>query len=96
MVLRQYELGGSTKVYIPILQELQQEFFSDDLLLQEKGLKGLESLLLTRRTWGALGEYLDSDVHQDKFIDNFNDFVQWDLFLDGLVADAVTYHQNRT
>ena len=98
MVIRQYDLGGSTKVYIPILQELQQEFFSDDLLLQEKGLKGLESLLLTRRTWGALGEYLDADAdaHQDKFIDNFNDFVQWDLFLDGLVADAVTYHQNRT
>ena len=92
MVICQYKLGGTTNIYIPILQELQQEFFSDDLLLQQKGLKGLENLLLTRRVWGVLGEYLEGDAYKDKFIDNFNNFVAWECFLDGLVADAVRYH----
>ena len=95
MVIRQYERGGSTKVYIPILQELEQGFFSDDLLLQEKGFKGLKNLLLTRRAWGVLGEYLEGMEHKDEFIDDFNNFVEWDCFLDGFIEDAVMYHTNR-
>jgi len=96
-VIRQYELDGVATVYIPILREIEQEFFSDDLLLQEKGLKGFDSLLLTLRAWE---NYFDAasdhgDKYKDMFVDSFNNFDEWYQFLEDLVADAQEYHKQR-
>jgi len=94
-VIRQYELGVTSTVYIPTLREIEQEFFSDDLSLQEEGLKGLDELLLTRRAWGIVGEYLTGEEYKDKFVDNFNNFIEWNYFLDELVENAQEYHKQR-
>jgi len=94
-VIRQYELGVTSTVYIPILREIEQEFFSDDLLLQEKGLKNIDELLLTRRAWGIVGEYFTGEEYKDKFVDNFNNFNEWYQFLKDLVADTQEYHKQR-
>jgi len=96
-VIRQYELGVTSTVYIPTLREIEQDFFSDDLSLQEEGLKGLDDLLLTLRAWENYFEASSdhADKYKDMFVDSFNNFDEWYQFLEDLVADAQEYHKQR-
>jgi len=98
-VLRQYELEWDESIqrrkhpYIKELQKIKDLLFSKDLNQQKKGLKGLESLLLSLRAWDDYFHFsFDSgDKYKDKFIDNFNNWNEWYEFLESIVSDAKEY-----
>ena len=93
-VFRQYKLQDTENVYIEVLQEIEQELFSDDLNLKKKAVKGLESLLLSYRAWedGYSDTFSDQgDKYQDKFVDDFKNWDEWYRFLESIVEDAKRY-----
>ena len=87
MVLRQYNISGSKKVYAPILLELKEKLFSGNKELEEEALKGMKSLLLTIRAWDGY----DYSKNPDDFIDDFNDFEEFYVFLEGFIQDVEIY-----
>lgn len=99
-VIRQYdkervpEFEYREHPYIPILEEIKQELFSDDLNLKKKAIKRLESLLLSYRAWeDKYGTFFSDqgDKYQDKFVDDFKNWDEWYGFLESIVEDAKEY-----
>lgn len=99
-VVRQYNMkngwGGTPKtVYIPILNEIEAEFFSDDIEVQKKSIDRMKSLLLSFRAWEPLDMHL-SDSFSEEFVDNYKNFNEWYDFLQGLIKDIEDYQEQRT
>jgi len=99
-IIRQYNLAGNLKVYIPILKEIENDFFFADKPLQEKSIQRLDSLLLTLRVWDSLDDSFcknneQKDKYKDRFVDDFNNFVELYEFMVSLVKDVETYHHQR-
>ncbi|WP_295421394.1 hypothetical protein [Sulfurovum sp.] len=86
-------------VYTQRMPKIIQDFFSDDLQLQEEGLKGFKGLLLIR-PWENIDDTFrnnneQKDKYKDNFVDDFNNFLEFYNFLEGLVSDVEEYHRQR-
>ncbi len=87
MVLRQYNLIGGYDPYSPKLLKLKEKLFSGNKELEKEALKGMKSLLLTIRAWDGY----DYSKNPDDFIDDFNDFEEFYVFLEGFIQDVEIY-----
>ena len=98
IVSRQYKLKGSLKVYMPILKEIENNFFLNEKKLQEISIERFKSLLLSYRAWEDTYSYTFSnqtDKYKESFVDDFNNWSEWYSFLKSLIADVEEYHVQR-
>lgn len=100
IVIRQNEMRWDEKrrglnILVQSVQEIEEEFFSDDEVLQKKGLQGYQGLLLLR-PWEDIEDIpYRGDKNKYRFVDNFNNFSEFYQFLKSLVKDAEEYHHAR-
>ena len=98
VVKRQYLLSDMN-VYISGLEELEEEFFSDDENLKNEAAKHFKDLLSLRQ-WDDIDDTLsqnneNKDKFKHRFIDDFNNFQEFYQVIENLVKDVEEYHDAR-
>ena len=105
VVIRQNEMRWDEKrrglnILVQSVQQMEEELFSYDEVLQTKGLHGYRGLLLLRpwddiddNSFGIINK--NKDTFKDKYVDDFNNFSEFYEFLKGLVNDVEEYHDAR-
>lgn len=97
-ITKQYQ-KSKVNVYIPKHEENIRNFFSTDVELQKKGLKGIQQLL-NIRLWDEVLSLTNMgsnypNYYRDIFIDDFNNFDEWYTFLEKIVKEVEIYQNER-